>query len=348
MNEQPLFIIGVPRSGTTIVFDAVSSHPRLGWLSNYSALYPAQPWLNGLRRLLDNRWINLRGRKKQYGSVRPGNRYYPQPDEAYEFWDRYTETDFSRDYLLGCTAPSTTAQRVRAAVQAVIKWQGRPEFSTKLTGPGRIHYLTSIFPGARYVSVIRDARAVVSSLMRMDFWERNGGLLRPYWNNGLDSQAIAEWQAHGSDPVILAAMQWKCIIETTRKEAGVLPEGHYMEVRYEDFVTAPTGVTGQIFDFAGLPDDAGMPVSAGDAGKLPDMSVVRHKGLTDEDVRKVEFVAGEIHDRLRPDALQDDLHLAPRPSHTSGLVPPGLYTAGCLEETSPPKRNHTRRRNSNR
>ena len=298
MNEQPLFIIGVPRSGTTIVFDAVSAHPLLGWLSNYSALYPAQPWLNGLRKLLDNRWINLRGRKKQYGSVRLGNRYYPQPDEAYEFWDRYTGTDFSRDYLLGCTASSTTAQSVRAAVQSVIAWQGRSKFSTKLTGPGRIHYLSSIFPGARYVSVIRDARTVVSSLMRMDFWERNGGLLRPFWSHGLDSQAMAEWQAHGSDPIILAAMQWKCIVETTREEAEALPEGHYMEVRYEDFVKAPPEVTGQIFDFAGLPGDASMPVCAGDNSKLPNMNVVRNKGLTDEDVRKVESVAGIQLDEL--------------------------------------------------
>lgn len=291
MNKQPLFIIGVPRSGTTIVFDAVSSHPRLGWLSNYSAMYPAQPWLNGLRRLFDNRWINLRGRKKQYGSVRPGNRYYPQPDEAYEFWDHYAGADFSRDYLLGRTASSETAQRVHSAVQSVIDWQGRSEFATKLTGPGRIHYLSSIFPGARYVNVIRDARAVVSSLMHIDFWERNGGLIRPYWSNGLDSQMIDEWKSNGSDPVILAAMQWKRIVETTRGEANELPQGHYMEVRYEDFVTMPAKMIGRIFDFAGLSADAGMPVILGDVGKFPDMSVVRYKGLVDEDVRKVESVA---------------------------------------------------------
>jgi hypothetical protein len=298
MNKEPLFVIGMPRSGTTIMFDAVSSHPRLGWLSNYSEMFPARPWLNGLRRLLDNRWVSLRGRKKQYGSVGLGNRYYPQPDEAYEFWDHYTGIDFSRDYLLGCTASAAVAQRVRSAVQSVLAWQGRQYFATKLTGPGRIHYLNSIFPGAHYVNVIRDARAVVSSLMQVDFWEGNGGLERPYWKNGLDRQVVASWQANGSDPVVLAAMQWKFIVESTREEAGQLPGGRYMEVRYEDFVATPDEVAGSIFDFAGLEFSADMSWWAANTCKLTDMNAMRQKGLGETEVRKVESVAGVLLDEL--------------------------------------------------
>jgi hypothetical protein len=294
MTAGPLFVIGVPRSGTTIVFDAVSSHPQLGWLSNYSAMYPGVPWLNGLRRLLDNRWVKLRGRKKQYASVRPGNRYYPQPDEAYEFWDRYSCSDFSRDYLLGCSASRETAQRVRTAVDAVLGWQGRSVFSTKLTGPGRIHYLNSIFPGSRYVNVIRDARDVVASPMRVEFWERNGGLEQPYWRNGLDSDAVSNWHERGSDPVVLAAMQWKFIIESTRDEAGGLPEKRYMELRYEDFVADPGAKTALIFDFAGLDNAAGIAASAAAAFRRTDMNAMRHKGLGADAVRSIETVAADL------------------------------------------------------
>ena len=298
MNKEPLFVIGMPRSGTTIVFDAVSAHPQFGWLSNYSAMFPSRPWLNGLRRLLDNRWVNLRGQKKQYGSVRLGNRYYPQPDEAYEFWNYHTGTDFSRDYLLGCAASSATAQRVRSAVQSVLAWQGRSHFATKLTGPGRICYLSSIFPGARYVNVIRDARAVVSSLMRVDFWESNGGLERPFWNNGLDGQVLADWQESGSDPVALAAMQWKFVIESTREEAAQLPDGHYLEVRYEDFVAMPDKLTGRIFDFSGLEYSADMTWWAVNTRKLTKMNAIRQKGLGEAGVRKIESVAGSLLDEL--------------------------------------------------
>ena len=254
--KDPIFFIGFPRSGTTIIFETFVRNPEFGWLANYAEMWPGTiPW-NLLCRILDNRFIRLRGNKKQYGRVLPGNRFLPQPVEAYAFWDYFTGIDFSHDYLLGKTADAAACRRVRTALQRTMYYQGKCRFATKLTGPGRIHYLLSIFPDARFVHVVRDGRAAVESLMRVAFWREKGGLDTPFWANGLNEHALNDWENSGRDPVVLAAHQWKKIIETTRDEACALATGTHIEVKYEDFVAASHAVICKLSEWGGFEQNA--------------------------------------------------------------------------------------------
>ena len=250
--KAPVFFIGFPRSGTTIIFETFVRAPEFGWLANYAEMWPSVISANVLCRLLDNRFVHLRGHKKQYGRVRFGNRYLPQPVEAYEFWDYFTGINFSRDYLLGKTADAAACSRLHSALQRTMLYQGKRRFVTKLTGPGRIQYLLSMFPDAQFVHVIRDGRAAVESLLRVDFWREKGGMDAPFWANGLDAGSIHDWEKSGKDPVVLAAHQWKRIIEATRDEACALVENQYLEVKYEDFVASPQLITSNILVWAGL------------------------------------------------------------------------------------------------
>ncbi|MEM9056865.1 MAG: sulfotransferase [Pseudomonadota bacterium] len=237
--DRPVFFIGMPRSGTTIAFEAFAQHPQLAWLSNYCRLWPAAPSANLLRRLLDNRVVRLRGHKKQYGKAWKFNVLLPQPDEAYEFWDHHTGLDFSRGALADTTAEPTVAARVRRAVRAVTRWQGRARFAAKLTGPPRIGYLASIFPDARFVHVVRDARAVTHSLLRVPFWKAKGGYDGPFWHGLLTAEQVAAWERDGGDPGVLAALQWRQVQAQVAAEGEALSEGQLLTVTYERFTEAP-------------------------------------------------------------------------------------------------------------
>lgn len=46
--DRPIFVIGVPRSGTTVVYEAFSQHEDLAWISNHATRVP---WLNALHAL---------------------------------------------------------------------------------------------------------------------------------------------------------------------------------------------------------------------------------------------------------------------------------------------------------
>ncbi len=170
--DRPIFFVGVPRSGTSILFEAFSRHPALAWLSNYSRSRPGWVWLNGLRGLLDNRLVHLAGPMRQSGGGPIGSRLLPQPSEAYPFWEYWLDTPFVFEYLLNTRARSDESTRLSGAIRETVRWQRRKRFATKITGPGRIGFLHSIFPDARFVHVIRDGRAVANSLLNVAFWKQ--------------------------------------------------------------------------------------------------------------------------------------------------------------------------------
>lgn len=243
---RPIFVIGMPRSGTTVLFEALARHPDLGWVSNYCRMYPRAPWTNVCRLLLDNSLVHLHGHKKQYGRAPPYNLWLPQPDEAYEFWDAYAGTDFSRAALHGQPCSPDAAAALAAACAAVVRWQGRDRFSAKLTGPPRIAFLRSVFPDAHFVHLIRDGRAVVHSLLNIPFWRNQGGLERPFWSGLLSAAEMDLWEHGARDPALLAALQWKRVIELARIEKEALAPAQYVEIRYEDFTAAPHDVIAEV------------------------------------------------------------------------------------------------------
>lgn len=257
---RPIFLVGMGRSGTTIIFESLAQHPDLVWLSNYCEWMPRYLFPNAMVPIVDR--LGLRGRKKQYGRSIPVNRYLPQPDEAYAFWDHYSQEKFSRDYLNAVRATPEMAGRVRSAIVRLMFWQRKSRFAAKLTGPGRIAFLTSIFPDARFIHIIRDGRPVVESLLRQRFWREKGGLAGPYWE-GTPQHLLQEWEASGRDPDVLAALQWRHVVQSIRADAAMLPTESYMELRYEDFVAGPKKSLAAICLFAGLPVDEGFLAASG-------------------------------------------------------------------------------------
>ena len=296
--KAPVFFIGFPRSGTTIIFETFVRAPEFGWLANYAEMWPSVISANVLCRLLDNRFVHLRGHKKQYGRVRFGNRYLPQPVEAYEFWDYFTGINFSRDYLLGQSANATVRRRIREALRKSMLYQGKTRFATKLTGPGRIKYLLSLFPDAQFIHVIRDGRAAVESLLRVEFWQDKGGMDAPFWINGLEAVAIDDWNKSGRDPVVLAAHQWKRIVETTREEARALSQGRYAEVKYEDYVASSQSVTGELMSWAGLNGEAAYKQVEINGARLSDMNRKYLEVFGREQIVAMNRVMGSTLDRL--------------------------------------------------
>ena len=252
--KRPVFFVGMPRSGTTILFEIFSRHESLGWLSGYSCDYPNFPAMNFLRCLLDNNFISLVGEKKQHGKVRLGNRFYPRPDEAYPFWDKYAESRFSTSYLHQKKAPEEVRLRVRAAVDKVLMWQGKSRFATKLTGPTRIQYLQSIFSDAIFIHVVRDGRSSVNSLLNVGFWKQGGGLESPWWSGGLSDELIKIWRHSGNNAAVLAAIQWRQVLQGAREEAKALSAEQYREVNYEDFTASPHEVLKELFSYCELSD----------------------------------------------------------------------------------------------
>lgn len=272
MLDNPIFFLGMPRSGTTVVFEAFAKSTPLGWLSNYTEMWPTWPVANLLCPLLDNKLLNLRGNKKQYGKVVFGNRYLPQPVEAYNFWDHYSGRNFSRDYMLGVKAKPEEVVRIQLAVGRVLRYQIKKRLVTKLTGPGRVEYLSSVFPNATFVHLVRDGRAVVHSLMNVGFWKEKGGFEAPFWQGGLSDVELDLWHKKNNDPAMLCAMQWNKVVQTIQQECYLLNEDNYLVVKYEDYITDPQRELKRIAELTNCPSINSVISTIGNGASIVNMN----------------------------------------------------------------------------
>lgn len=253
---NPIIFIGPGRSGSTIISEVILAHSQLGGPTNYTEWYPSVPALALLSRLTNNSLWSVNGVKAQLNKTLPFNNAIPRPAEAWSFWQKVTRSDidFSRNFLLNKRASDSEKHKVHHALSLLLMLQGKPRLGLKLTGPGRIEYLHSIFPDAHFINVVRDPCATVNSLLNVPFWQQQGAK-QLWWQGAYSSEELRAYQEIRHDPVAGTAFQLNKVLETTQREienCGVKA----LTVQYEDFVANPVYTTRRILGFCHLSNDS--------------------------------------------------------------------------------------------
>lgn len=238
----PIFLVGSPRSGTTLAVDLFATHPDV---ANWS--------------------------------------------EAGRLWDPIDYRDDEADHHWPAER-ATPAQIAR--LHRWCEWyrrsHGKARFVNKHPRNSvRIDYLRRVFPDARFIHVIRDGRAAVSSIVtqiRSRAQRRKqpmGGFCRP-----------PGWRALlREDLVEQTALQWQAIVRHVRERRARLGRD-YCELRYEELCARPREIYRGLFEFAGLA--AGAAQLAG----VPEHPLERSDGwrerLTAQEIANVEKTAGDL------------------------------------------------------
>jgi hypothetical protein len=238
---KPIIIVGTGRCGSTIFHHLFARHPQVMWLSGLSDRYPTKPAVN--------RWaVTALGNPLVYRMV--GERV--QPGECYRFWDRHAY-GFSlpfRDLLKEDVTPRMKKQ-VRSALKAMLTPR-RNRMLIKIAGWSRIGFLKEIFEDAKFVHIVRDGRAVASSVLHVDFWQ---GWRGPQgWNAGmLSPQDQAVWDRTNRSFVALAGIQWQLRTRAMEAARQKIDPSDFYEVKYEQFCEQPVETYRRVLDFAELP-----------------------------------------------------------------------------------------------
>jgi hypothetical protein len=250
--SRPVIVIGSGRSGTTIISEILFRHEDLAWPSNYQEKFPAQPGVNFLRNLFENRLWHLQGQKPQLNKVSKFNKVLFKPAEAYKFWEYLTgpSIDFSRGFLINERPTEKDVKRIHKAFNKMVRYQYKKRLAFKITGPARIGYLKAVFPDAVFINIVREPMATINSWLNVDFWQ-DKGKHQLWWTGAYTPQEI-EWAEKNADkPELLAAMQYRKLMEITDKEIA-MNKANCLTVHYEDFVTDPSASVNNILAFAGL------------------------------------------------------------------------------------------------
>jgi hypothetical protein len=258
--DKPIIIIGSGRSGTTIMSEIIFQHEDLAWHSNYQEVFVFTPLINYLRHFFNNKFWRFKKFYKYVGTskiTRQNNRskfdlFLFNPVEHYNFWEYITgkRIDFSRGFLLGEKATQREIKRIRSFLNKQVKYQGKKKLIMKFTGPARLEYLTSIFPDALVVNVIREPLATISSWLEVDFWQRMG-IDKLWWRGAYTPEELAYAETIKNKPALITAFQYKKLMETTRHEIDKLGLTIY-ECRYEDFVKDPKTFIYKMMEFMQL------------------------------------------------------------------------------------------------
>ncbi len=101
--------------------------------------------------------------------------------------------------------------RIGAVCLGADRPEKRNRLLVKITGWPRLGYLHEIFPDAKFIHVVRDGRAVVNSLINVDWWDGWKGPQNWRWGD-LDLSQTDEWEKYGKSFVVLAGIQLKIIM----------------------------------------------------------------------------------------------------------------------------------------
>ncbi|HJR16192.1 MAG TPA: sulfotransferase [Gemmatimonadales bacterium] len=244
--SKPIFIVGTGRCGSTALHQLLALHPNLMWLSGLSEQFPERPALN--------RWAvtavgNPLVRRLLARRIKPG--------ENYGFWytHAYGFAEPGRD-LVGDDVTPRVRKQMWAALEPMLTQQ-RHRMLVKLTGWSRIGFLNEVFGDAKFIHIVRDGRAVASSLLHINDWQWRGWYGPYSWRYGpLSAEDQAAWEARHRSFVALAGLQWRIHTRAIESARKALDPSRFLEVRYESFCEHPMETCRQVVEFAELADSA--------------------------------------------------------------------------------------------
>jgi hypothetical protein len=278
MTNPFVFLVGCPRSGTTLLHRLVDAHPDVAivhetlWIAKYYerriGLTPEGNVTPDLAaRLLEHRRFGQLG---------------IEPAELERLLTAYADTSY--------------AEFVTALFDYYGAQRGKLLAGDKSPGYVRsIPVLHGLWPGAKFVHLIRDGRDVCLSAVN---WKKADRLFRDH----------VTWP---HEPIATAALWWERSVRLGREAGAALPGGLYLEVRYEDVVADPEGVCERICTFLALGfDDAMLRFHEGRTRSTPGLTTKRKwlpptAGLRDwrtemnpDEVGRFEAAAGDLLDEL--------------------------------------------------
>lgn len=156
----PLFVIGLPRVGSTLFTHALIRRFSLSYISNAAALFPRAI---GVTSVVLGRLQRVRPHadfRNAYGVI-PGRH---APAQGRELWGRWFPMDQS---WVAASALSPEAYAEMRATIAVIESAFAMPFANKAQGHAvRIDALCEAFPTAVFVRVVRDRLEVAQSILK--------------------------------------------------------------------------------------------------------------------------------------------------------------------------------------
>ncbi|MGH3146281.1 MAG: sulfotransferase family protein [Rubrobacter sp.] len=220
-----LFMVGCPRSGTTLLRRLMDAHPLVAVVD-------------------ETRWIA--GFYERRAGLTPEGMVTPKLVSRLLDYDRFAKIGVGREdleNLLASGEPISYASFVSGIFDLYGQARGKRLVGDKTPRYARkVPTLHGLWPEAKFVHLIRDGRDVCLSILN---WKKS-------------QRSIGRFESWRADPVTTTALWWELHLSLAREDGAPLGPGLYHEVRYESVVARPGEECERLCGFLGIPYDDAM------------------------------------------------------------------------------------------
>lgn len=287
--DRPIFLISLPRCGSSMLQDIICGHPDVAYITNMMDTF--RNCLCAAEHFRQKLGFNVRGERFLKDSVEVDGGSPADPVGTWAAWFQQDPFNVEHQELTLESFSVEDIDRVKDSIRKVI-WcfdgkANRFECKTPALLPHAL-LLKEMFPDAKFIHLVRDARASANSLLKL-FRLCNEQLIAIRKRKGLPAPLapfipyprMARLQEHidafGPDDIRTTAHLWNDGVEFVHKNQHLLP--NFYEVRYEDILADPQAEIRQILDFC----DLSQPLESNQSfwGKVAKVGVVHHKNAYD-------------------------------------------------------------------
>ncbi len=289
LDEEPVFIIGHWRSGTTHLHNLMSLDPRFGCLRMFEALAPdcsvsTVRWLPRIlaktmpaKRPMDNmEWPMDAPQEEEI----PLAKITPYSWYTQFLFPKQAITTFER-YVMLQGAPVGAENEFKAKYLRLLKvaalHDGRRRLLLKNpVNTARIPLLLELFPRAKFVFIHRSPYEVFPSTVNLHRKILDLTALQQFDDADIEGNVVGMYQR---------------VIDRYLTDAAGIPDGQLVEVGYQDLVDDAIGTLTDIYDRVGLgPFDAVQPDVAAYLDSISDYRRNSFEALSD---RRIELINRE-------------------------------------------------------
>lgn len=248
--EDPLFILGHWRSGTTYVHNVLACDKHFGYCTTYQTVFPhlmmfGQPFFKAIMK-----WIMPDKRPTDGLDLAPD---LPQEEEfalsnmtplAYYDWWVFPkdEEEYCRRFLLMDDMTDEERKEWEYKFRKLVNiglWNthGTQYLSKNPPHTARVKELLRLYPNAKFIYLVRNPYTVFEST-------------RNFFTNTMKPLMLHHYSVEETEQQILRT--YNKMYERYESEKSLIPEGHLFELRFEDFEADPIGMTERIYRDLGL------------------------------------------------------------------------------------------------
>jgi hypothetical protein len=252
LPESPVFILGHWRSGTTLLHNLMCQDKQFSFVTTYQGVFvnvffcgrwffrPIMKALMPERRATDN--VKLAAGFPQEEGFALANMgsfafytYWYFPKLWRVFYRKYVRCeDVSKEQLL------FYRNQYRKLIAQSVRFHGRKGFVSKNPpNTGRINQLLEMFPNARFIYIYRNPMMVFQSTVQFF-----AGTLEALQLQKISKEELEE----------LVFGFYENLIKDYEEQKALIPEGHLVEIRYEEFISDPLAKIEMVYTQLGLPD----------------------------------------------------------------------------------------------